>query len=196
SYQGSNPGTVAEVTNTLASFYIEGNLKNRERQATNTAKFLKVQLAETKGRLDVQEQRVSEFKRRHMGELPQQMETNLATLERLHQQLRLNADNKTRATERRQTMSSQLAEADSLLAAAPASGALVALGRPAGEAESAEVRLTRLKQELAKLRGQFNDKYPDVILLAREVAALEREVDDAKAREPKEKDQPAGAQAA
>src|SRR5205823_13901903 len=43
SYQGSNPGTVAEVTNTLASFYIEGNLKNRERQATNTAKFLKVQ---------------------------------------------------------------------------------------------------------------------------------------------------------
>jgi len=55
-----------------------------------------------------------------------------------------------------------------------------------------------LKQELAKLRGQFNDKYPDVILLAREVATLEREVDDAKAREPKEneKEQPAGAQAA
>jgi len=109
SYQGSNPGTVAEVTNTLASFYIEGNLKNRERQATNTAKFLKVQLAETKGRLDVQEQRVSEFKRRHLGELPQQLETNLATLERLYTQLRLNADNQTRAAERRQSLSSQLA---------------------------------------------------------------------------------------
>src|SRR5437879_5345158 len=136
-----------------------------------------------------------------MGELPQQMEANLATLERLHQQLRLNADNQTRASERRQTMSSQLAEADSLLASTPAPVAPVAPvapGRPTGGPDSPEARLTRLKQELAKLRGQFNDKYPDVILLAREVATLEREVDDAKAREPKEneKEQPAGAQAA
>src|SRR3989442_15143878 len=91
SYQGSDPATVALVTNTLASFYIEENLKARERQATGTAEFLKVQLGETKKRLDEQEQRGSEFKHRHLGELPQQMETNLASLERLHTQLRLNA---------------------------------------------------------------------------------------------------------
>src|SRR5437879_8677187 len=64
SYQGSDPSTVAAVTNTLASFYIEENLKTRERQATSTAEFLKVQLGDTKRRLDEQEQRVSEFKRR------------------------------------------------------------------------------------------------------------------------------------
>src|SRR3989441_1404144 len=116
SYQGSDPATVALVTNTVASFYIEENLKARERQATGTAEFLKVQLGETKKRLDEQEQRVSEFKRRHIGELPQQMEANLGTLERLHTQLRLNADNQTRATERRQALSNQLAEAESLLA--------------------------------------------------------------------------------
>src|SRR5438093_4973730 len=34
SYQGSDPGTVSLVTNTLASFYIEANSKARERQAT------------------------------------------------------------------------------------------------------------------------------------------------------------------
>src|SRR5438093_13785437 len=69
SYQGSEPGTVSLVTNTLASFYIEENLKARERQATGTAEFLKVQLEETKKRLDDQEQRVSEFKRRSLGEV-------------------------------------------------------------------------------------------------------------------------------
>src|ERR1043166_395858 len=100
SYRGSDPRTVALVTNTLASFYIEENLKVRERQATGTAEFLRVQLDETKKRLDVQERQVSEFKRRHLGELPQQMEPNLATIERLHSQLRLNADNQTRAMER------------------------------------------------------------------------------------------------
>src|SRR5215470_3534930 len=101
SYQGRDPDRVALVANTLASFYIDENLKARERQATGTAEFLKVQLTETKKRLDEQEQRVSAFKRRYLGELPQQMETNLTTLDRLHAQLRQNADSQTRAAERR-----------------------------------------------------------------------------------------------
>ena len=81
SYRGRDPRTVALVTNTLASFYVEENLKARERQASGTTEFLKAQLAETKKRLDEQERRVSEFKKRHLGELPQQMQANLATLE-------------------------------------------------------------------------------------------------------------------
>ena len=192
SYLGSDPGTVSLVTNTLASFYIEENLKARERQATGTAEFLKVQLEETKKRLDVQEQQVSAFKRRHLGELPQQMEANLATLERLHVQLRLNADNQTRGAERRQALSSQLAEADSLLAPASVARAL-APGGPAASVEIPEARLARLKQELARLRTHFSDKYPDVVLLAAEVTALEREVADARPGEPKAEDTPAAA---
>ena len=43
-YQGSDPATVSIVTNTLASFYIEENTRARERQATGTAEFLKIQL--------------------------------------------------------------------------------------------------------------------------------------------------------
>src|SRR5438105_10316783 len=55
-YQGSDPHTVSDVTNTLASFYIDENMNARERQATGTAEFLKAQLSDTKGRLDEQEQ--------------------------------------------------------------------------------------------------------------------------------------------
>ncbi|PYN30728.1 MAG: hypothetical protein DMD98_18665, partial [Candidatus Rokuibacteriota bacterium] len=138
SYQGADPGTVSLVTNTLASFYIEENLKARERLATGTAEFLKVQLGETKERLDGHEQRVSEFKRRHLGELPQQMEANLATLEHLHTQLRLNADNQTRAAERRLALSSQLAEADSLL-----SPTAMTPGGPPAASETPDARLIR-----------------------------------------------------
>ena len=112
SYQGSNPATIARVTNTLAEFYAEENVKARERQASGTAEFLRIQLGETKTRLDALETQVSAFKRRHLGELPQQMDANLATLDRLTLQLRANADSQTRATERRQAFSSQLAEAD------------------------------------------------------------------------------------
>src|SRR5205807_3322162 len=186
-----DPRTVSVVANTLASLYIEENLKARERQATGTAEFLKVQLEDTKKRLDDQEQQVSEFKRRHLGELPQQMDANLATVEGLYTQLRLNADNQTRAAERRQAMSSQLAEAESLLSPAP-----LAPGGPAGPSETAEARLVRLKEELTKLRTQFSEKYPDVVALAAEVTAVERGIADAKSREPKAEEKPAGRQAA
>src|SRR5438445_6130218 len=172
SYQGSEPVTVSLVTNTLASFYIEENLKARERQATGTAEFLKVQLGETKKRLDEQEQRVSAFKRRYLGELPQQMEPNLTALEHLHAQLRQNADSQTRANERRLTLSSQLAEAEG--------------AGPGAQSELREAaRLAQRKEDLSRLRIQFNENYPDVIMLAAEVAALERELAAATARQLK-----------
>ena len=164
-YVGSDPQTVAQVTNTLASFYIEENLKVRERQATGTAEFLKVQLEETKKRLDEQERQVSEFKRRYLGELPQQMETNVATLERLHIQLRLNSDNQTRVMERRAALASQQAEA----------------GASGGGPEEPQTRLVRLKQLMGELRAQFSEKYPDVVVLRAEIAALEQQLDEAKA---------------
>ncbi len=185
SYQGSDPGTVSAVTNTLAGFYIEENFKARERQAIGTAEFLKVQLEETRKRLDVQEQQVSTFKRRHLGELPQQMETNLATLAQLHAQLRMNADNQTRTSERRQMMSSQLADAQSLV---PPS--YVGPTGPVPEA----VRLAQMKQDLARLRTQFSERYPDVVQLAAEVAALEHALAETKSSEPKAEEKPGAPQ--
>src|SRR2546427_697128 len=188
-YQGSDPATVSSVTNTLASFYIEENTRARERQATGTAEFLKVQLGETKVRLDEQEQRVSGFKRRYLGELPQQMDANLTTLDRLHAQLRQNADSQTRGVERRQALSSQLAEAESLFSspyAVAAAGAAAGQIMPIGPPEVREAaRLAQKKEELARLRTQVSEKYPDVIQLKDEVAGLERELANSKAAEPK-----------
>lgn len=162
SYKGSDPQTAVLVTNTLASFYIEENSKVRERQAAGTAQFLQVQLEEMKKRLDEQEHRVSEFKMRYMGELPQQQEANLATLERLNTQLRLNSDNQTRASKRQAALAEQLTEVDS-------SG-------PAGGPDATATRIAKLKQELTELRTRFSDKYPDIIQVKLEIAALEEQL--------------------
>jgi protein tyrosine kinase modulator len=172
SYQGTDPKTVAEVANTLASYYIDENAKARELQASGTAEFLRVQLEQTKRRLDQLERNVSEFKRRHMGELPQQMEANMATLERLQMQLRLNADGLTRAQERRSFLSAQLTEA----------GGFVGPVGAAGTPESGPARLLRLQQTLAELRSRYSDKYPDVAQTQAEIEALKRELAEAKAK--------------
>ena len=166
SYRGRDPGTVAQITNTLASFYVEENSKIRERQATQTAQFLKVQLEEARKRLDEQEARLRDFRARHTGELPQQMGVNMATVERLQGQLQLNSANQLRAMEQRAALVKQLAE----------SGAAGVGGGP----DTATARLAKLKRDLVALRTQFSDRYPDVIRVKEEIAALERELATAK----------------
>jgi succinoglycan biosynthesis transport protein ExoP len=175
SYRGVDPNTVALVTNTLASFYIEENLKVRQRQAVGTTEFLQVQLDETKKKVDEQEKQVSEFKRRYLGELPQQMDANMATLERLNMQLRMNVDSQTRASERRQLLASQLAEAETVGVTGP--------GGTMAEPESPSGRLARLKRELPTLLTRFSEKYPDVIQTKAEIAALEKQLAETKSDE-------------
>jgi polysaccharide chain length determinant protein (PEP-CTERM system associated) len=177
SYRGPDPRTVALVTNTLASLYIEENLKLRERQSAGTADFLKVQLGETRKRLDELEARVSEYRRRYMGELPQQMPANLATLEGLHAQLRLNSDNQLRASERRENLKAQLAEAASmpqLFGALPGS-------EPGTQPiyETRAQRLGRLKLDLVTALANYTEAHPTVMRLRREIQALERATDEA-----------------
>lgn len=162
SYSGRDPRTVAQVTNTLAAFYVEENTKSRERQATQTAEFLKAQLADIKRELDQQEQRTSEFKLRHAGEL-QQVEVNLTALDRLNTQLRLNSESQIRAMERRERLEQQLADAESATPVTP-------------QADTPAAQLLKRKQELAELRRRFSDQYPDVIRVKAEIAAFEQEV--------------------
>jgi succinoglycan biosynthesis transport protein ExoP len=156
-YNGRDPDTVASVTNALASFFIEENLKIRERLATGTTEFLRVQVDQAKKRLDEQERRISELTQRHMGELPQQMQGNVARLESLNDQLRQNRSDQTRAQERREAVTGQLTLAES------SSGA-----------ETDAMRLARFRRELTTLRIKYTDKWPDIIRIKDEIARLEQ----------------------
>jgi protein tyrosine kinase modulator len=186
-YIGLVPETVAQVTNRLASLYIEENQKVRERQAAGTAEFLRVQLRDTKDRLDAQERRVSEFKVRHLGELPQQMDANLSTLERLHMQLRLNADGQARQAERRASLAAQLAEAE---ASSTNAGTIAGSGTP----DSRVARREQLQQTLRELRNRYSDKYPDVIEVQADIATLTRELAEEKAKDQPKIETPASPQ--
>jgi succinoglycan biosynthesis transport protein ExoP len=161
SYRGANPQTVAVVTNTLASFYIEENLKARERQAAGTSEFLRVQLADAKKRLDEQETKMGELQRRYQGELPQQLQGNLMTLDSMNQQLRYNNDNQVRLAQRRDQLTEQLAQARVTEGGGP---------------EPDEVRLARLKQELVTLRVKYTDLWPDIIRIKDEIERLEKDL--------------------
>ena len=144
-YRGPDPQTVSDVTNTLSGFYIEENRKTRERQASATSEVLKSQLNDTKKRLEQHEARVSAFRQKFPGALPQQAMGNLLSLERMQADLRLNSENYHRALERKQLLMQQPEHAGA-----------------GGGVDPERAQLARLKQELAQLRSQYSDRYPDV----------------------------------
>lgn len=161
SHRGPDPLTVARVANALASFHVERSWRIREQQAMGTTQFLGAQLEDMARRLAEEERKVNEFKRRHTGQLPEQLPLNLAAIERLNMELRLNRDSQMRAQERRADLARQ--------AAAPTESP-----GPTDAPESGAARLARLKRELRDLSRRFTDKYPDVIRVKQEIADLER----------------------
>jgi uncharacterized protein involved in exopolysaccharide biosynthesis len=88
SYKGRDPQQVAQVANTLASFYLEEGLKGHEQQAEIRANFLRGQLDEMKQTLEGQEQHLRQLKEHYMGELPEQLQANVAFLGNLNTILR------------------------------------------------------------------------------------------------------------
>ncbi len=149
SYQGWNPQVVAQVTNTLATSFVDENNSMRLRQTSDTVNSLQAQLTDIKQKLDSQEQKINAFKDSHMGELPEQQAANLSTLQQLNTQLHENAESLASAMQRRETMLKQMTD-------------------------SGDADLGQLELELASLRTRYTEAYPDVIRIKSQIAALKR----------------------
>jgi polysaccharide biosynthesis transport protein len=166
-YQGWEPELVARVTNELAIRYQQEHEGIRTRQATRTAAFLREQLEEVRGRFLEQERRIDEFKIANLGGLPQQEGMNLATLERLNSEMRLNGERQIQLMSRRNDLLLGLGDANS----------------NAVTGASNVVRLERLKRDLADMGTRYTDNYPDIIRVRNQIMTLEKEIAGANASE-------------
>lgn len=162
-FLGADPQTVADVTNALAAFYVDGNIRSRERQASGTAEFLRAELEQTKARLDAQERVLSDFKKRNLGMLPDQLQSNLATLKGLNEQLLVNSDRQARALERERVPS-------------PRGGGSGDPSDTARASEDAATTLARLRDELERLLTRYTEGHPAVIRIKAEIAGLEKQL--------------------
>jgi polysaccharide chain length determinant protein (PEP-CTERM system associated) len=170
-YTTVDPAVAARVTNTLSALFTEENRRLREQQATGATQFFENQLADLRTRLAAQEQRITAYKEQHLGELPEQRDVNLRTLERLQQQLQVAHENNRRASERRQMITQSLNELD--LASAMATPTAAPTTPPP---DTAAARLSILKAELTALQTTYSDKYPDVIQMKEQIRLLEQRV--------------------
>jgi len=165
-FSGTDPQKVMDIANTLSSFYLEENTRMREDLALETSDFLDTELQKVKGTLEEQEKKVSDYHKQFIGELPEQRDANLRTLERLQIQLQLLSENLARSQERRNSLAFQV---NNIGAAGPAA----VVGVPVNPTVA---RIQELHRHLAELRTRYNENYPDVQMAKDELAALEQQM--------------------
>jgi polysaccharide chain length determinant protein (PEP-CTERM system associated) len=150
-----DPMMAMHVVDRLARLLMEDVAGTQQRQVSTAYQFIESQLQEARQQLEEKEAALREYKERHMGQLPEQVPANLATLQRLQLE--------------QQTVSENLRQAtDALLAlenAAPATAAVTATPAPDP--------LAGMKATLAQLRTRYTEAHPDVKALAARVEQLE-----------------------
>jgi len=166
SFEWNNPNVAAEVANALASQFIEQNLNLRSEMAMGTTDFLSLQVQQLRNKLKKKEQELENFRNKHMGKLPGQMESNLNILNQLKNE-------KNSLEERIDRENQQL---------------MLLRNRLDNESRSMQMNedndssdetsdIASLQKQLKRLRSQFTDHHPDVIDLKNRIQKMKNDQD-------------------
>jgi polysaccharide biosynthesis transport protein len=168
SYSGKDSNIVMSVTNALASLFIEENLKVRERQAEGTSDFLANELVTVERELRDVEKSLKTFKEKHNGSLPDQLDANLKTLDRFHLDYQNITDEIRRLEEKKIFYEQQISNIDS----SNIGNSNISKINKSGENITAN-QLKDLYFKLSKLRSEFTENYPDIVVLKEQISELE-----------------------
>jgi succinoglycan biosynthesis transport protein ExoP len=179
SFVAEKAALAQEVTSKLTSFFIQANLKTREDQATNTTNFLQAQLDSAKSKLTVQEEKVRDFKAQYLGELPEQMQGNLAIFNGAQLQLQNLENSLDRAQQQRVYLESLISGYQRLAArGAPLPGIPVPdTARVLSPLQIAQNDLAKFQLEKAKLLNIYKPSHPDVRAVDREISTAQAVVE-------------------
>jgi succinoglycan biosynthesis transport protein ExoP len=167
SYSSRDPHVAQQVTSQLTNLFISENLEVRQQQSEDTTNFLEDRLETARKALSDQEEKVREFKGQHVGELPEQVTSNLQILAGLQAQLQTEQDALNTAKQQRVYLET-LVNQYRTLQGSTKTGAGAPVGLPAIDAE-----LDKLRAQLADLSAHYTERHPDVRKLKEQIAETE-----------------------
>lgn len=181
SYKGGDPERVMRITNTLTSFFMDENLKLREAQAIGTSEFLDAELEKTRIKLVEREQQLSSYRMQNLGGLPDELDTNLRTLDRLQRQL---TDKQSMLRETKNVLNSlnaQFAQANEMAAQGMEDQFDFSdFGDDVGFGNGDEERLADLEKNLEDILLRYTLQHPDVRRLEVIIEKLRKKIEVAK----------------
>ncbi len=180
-YVGQEPKTVMQVTDRLASLFIEENLKDRELLAEGTNEFLEAQLDESRRRLIEQEKKLEIYRKKYSGELPSQADANLQVIQNTQMQIQAVLESINRDRDRKLVVERMLADLtvpENVDDAKDSDKKDVPDPLGDGTAGStATEQLAVAQRSLKALELRLTPEHPDVIRMRRVVADLQQRAD-------------------
>ena len=172
-----SPELAMEVAARLASLFIGQTALDRATFAEDTNRFLEVQLEDARRKLVDNETKLEDYRRRHKGELPQQLDSNVQGLHNTEMQMQVLADSLNRDRDRQLALERSLKDVNltELIdagAAARARGAAPDLSKSA-----ATERLERSESALKDMQSILTAQHPDIVALKQTIAELRTRVE-------------------
>jgi polysaccharide chain length determinant protein (PEP-CTERM system associated) len=165
SFKYNNRITAQKVCEDIVGRFISQNIQERSQASRSTTEFLTSEFENAKAKLEQAEQRLSEFRIRNMGRLPDQMNANQAQLSSMQMQMntldaaisrinqdKLLAENQLRILKDRYNSIKQSGGGEQTVAGAQRNDQL----------SEKERQIVSIENTLAILRERYKDSYPDV----------------------------------
>jgi polysaccharide chain length determinant protein (PEP-CTERM system associated) len=183
-YVGEEPKTVMQVTDRLASLFIEENLKDRELLAEGTNEFLEAQLEESRRRLIEQEKKLEAYRKKYSGELPSQADANLQVIQNTQMQIQAVLESINRDRDRKLVVERMLSDLtvpeteqdDKPKERDKEKDAADPLADGTAPATAAD-QLAVAQRSLKALELRLTPEHPDVVRMRRVVAELQQRAD-------------------
>ncbi|MGA9522820.1 MAG: Wzz/FepE/Etk N-terminal domain-containing protein [Myxococcaceae bacterium] len=162
-YTAEDPVLAANVANALPRVFAQEAVKSRQAAAERAAKLFSDEMDALKTSVVDWEKRMAQFKVDHMGELPEQMESNMRALDRIGFQLEERYD------ELRMT---QMRRADMLRAHHVADS----------EAGRASISVDELERALIAAQTTWTEDHPEVDRISKELTGMQGRLRSAEAK--------------
>ncbi|MDH3590141.1 MAG: Wzz/FepE/Etk N-terminal domain-containing protein, partial [Gammaproteobacteria bacterium] len=168
SFDYESPAIAQQVANRLVNLYLNENLRDRTERAQETTSFLSEQSDKLDREIDQHEARLARFKEQNGGALPELMSLNLQMMDRTESEMR-EIERKLQA----------LGERDIFIEAQ------LATQSPDGPLQTQQgtvlppnEQLRALQSQYTRLSATYGANHPDVVVVRRQIQALEGEVGD------------------
>ena len=164
SFDDTDPRKAYYVANALATSFIEIFRKIREVTSSQGESFFEAERERLRREMAHIDQQISNFKQKHVNELPELFQMNYRMVDGLSQRLFELDQRELLLRSQRGTLESQLSTMSPVLGMTGLSGDRIV---------TPEERLAALQSELGQLRARYSDRHPDVRRAQNEIVELQ-----------------------
>jgi uncharacterized protein involved in exopolysaccharide biosynthesis len=169
--------TAMKVCSDLVTRFVTAGSQESLQGQVSANNFFQDEYDAAKRELDAADQKLQDYKMHNAGKLPEEMQSNIASMNALDQHLNSLTESQTRNSEQRIMYETQLHTAKDRLAAVKATTSTSVAHNEKFLETDKEIDL--LESQIASMKDRYTDEYPDLLAAKDRLAVLKRQRDEA-----------------